>query len=545
MSTVHFRCSFDLHAQDAEDSWANLLRTVRKWIAQRPQPQDDDDFWKGWFFKGGEWKSQEVPGIRVLTRSCYGDGTPQSPNVWSAEYEHPCDDSPGYRVWRVHVGIEQFDAAKFHFNFQTVYQMRPGHIGPAPTLPLPSSPGLIMKLLMSDFWRCVAGREELSANAKILNVGHGKDFEQLLISKERACPVVLISHVFQNQGYTIDPAKLARLLGGTGIVFRSESSEVDEELEYVLGRRFSCWNGMIRVYVPGLDFERKGDFKRHRYILIKDVQSWGVDRTIEILVAGMARRNVRPRGVLTPIDVEAVFRRRRIAELRAQQASGTKDEWIRLLEEENETLSTAKAQLEDSNVLLQETVEEQQGEIRRLKYEKKSLRANLAQGNRVGNPNNMTKRLENLKQLPRSLREVVDKIASIHSDRIVFTKRAIQSADESGFRDIHTAWWVLWSMATTLYEHFFEQGVNNIERVFRDYSGIELAMTERKLTNQDKKLMALRRDTFEGQKIDITPHVKFDDDTTRAYFCPFRQNGIRRIVVGYIGHLDTAGSRRH
>ena len=53
MSRVHFRCSFDLHAQDAEDSWANLLRTVRKWIAQRPQPQDDDDFWKGWFFKGG------------------------------------------------------------------------------------------------------------------------------------------------------------------------------------------------------------------------------------------------------------------------------------------------------------------------------------------------------------------------------------------------------------------------------------------------------------------------------------------------------------
>ena len=58
--------------------------------------------------------------------------------------------------------------------------------------------------------------------------------------------------------------------------------------------------------------------------------------------------------------------------------------------------------------------------------------------------------------------------------------------------------------------------------------------------------MAQRKDTFRGHELDITPHVKFDSDSTRAYFCPFRQDGVSRIVVGYIGHLDTAGTaKRH
>lgn len=71
-------------------------------------------------------------------------------------------------------------------------------------------------------------------------------------------------------------------------------------------------------------------------------------------------------------------------------------------------------------------------------------------------------------------------------------------------------------------------------------------MTERKLTKQDNRKMAQRKDKFMGQDIDITPHVKLDPDSTRAYFCPFRHDGVNRIVVGYIGHLDTAGTtKRH
>jgi len=69
-------------------------------------------------------------------------------------------------------------------------------------------------------------------------------------------------------------------------------------------------------------------------------------------------------------------------------------------------------------------------------------------------------------------------------------------------------------------------------------------MTEGEMTKNDNKLMRLRSDIYNGAEIDITPHVRFDKDTTRAYFCPYRSGETRIIVVGHIGHLKTAGTRR-
>jgi hypothetical protein len=355
---------------------------------------------------------------------------------------------------------------------------------------------------------------------------------------------VLVSQVYPDEGYKIDPVRLAKLLAGTAIVYKSNSSEVDEELDNLLGERLGCRRGAIRIYFPGVHSGRTGDERRHRFILPKDVESWGIDQTIEIIVKGIARRGTRPKGVLTPLDVEGVKRQRRLAQLRAEQSDTSKDELMRLFEEENQSLNNANAQLEKDKIGLEDRVEEFGDEIRRLEYEKDSLKANLAQ---VGSPpdeRDLKVIRQRLKRLPNSLPEVVDLIREIHPARIAFTERAIKSASERDFSDVHTAWRVLWAMATTLYDMFFEQHVNNIPRAFREQSGFELAMTEGKLTNQDKKLTAWRNDVFEGQKIDITPHVKFDKDTTRAYFCPFRANGTKRIVVGHIGHFDTAGTRR-
>jgi hypothetical protein len=44
MSTLHYRCSFDLTSRAPERSFEALLKTVRKWIAERPKPPKGDDF---------------------------------------------------------------------------------------------------------------------------------------------------------------------------------------------------------------------------------------------------------------------------------------------------------------------------------------------------------------------------------------------------------------------------------------------------------------------------------------------------------------------
>jgi hypothetical protein len=370
--------------------------------------------------------------------------------------------------------------------------------------------------------------------------------KDLVAHTERACPVVLVSQIFPDRGYALNPTELARLLAGTAVVFRSETSEVDTELEYLLGRRFSCWNGMLRIYMPGLSFDRQGDERRHRFILKSEIDSWGHAATIENIVRCIARRSTRPKGVLTPLDVEAVSRQCRLAELREEKDSTSKDEWIRVLETDNETLVKDKTRLEAEAGNLEEYVEELSDRLRRVECENTSLKGRFKQSTTIDRPQ-LDAILEKLAELPTTLLEAVHLIGTIHPERIVFTERAVKSAGESKFDDIPRAWKTFWVMATTLYDLCFQRdNTKDLQRTFRNETGIELAITERKLTKQDSRKMAQRKDNFMGQEIDITPHVKLDPDSTRAYFCPFRQDGANRIVVGYIGHLDTAGTtKRH
>lgn len=544
MSALHFACSFDIQPKNTDDCWGTLLKTVRKWISERPCPQRNNDFWKAWFFRGGEWKSDKDSRIRVLTKACYGNDSSHNADCWAVEYEHPCEDYPECRIWCTQIGIRQFGESQFRFNLRLLYKIRPGYIGPHPEVPLPSSPGLVKKLLSSGFWECTAGPQELTLTPHVLRVGQGKYFEELLASKDRTCPVVLISHRYPDCGYVLDPKELSQLLAGTSIVFQSDNSEVDKELEYVLGRRFSCWNGMIRIYVPNLDFARKGDYRRHRFILPKDVHSWGIDKAREIIVTGVARRNQHPKGIVAPHDVEKVSRKRRLRELYAKENTVTENEWIQELEKDNDELVQAKNRLETENITLLERIDSLTDDIQRLKSEKQALKGQLRNAGGTRNRGTLLSLNGNLCELPKSLSEVIEIIQSIHSECITFTERAIRSAKETHFADVHVAWKALWAMATTLYEVLFKEEGGDKENLFQNRCGVELAMTEGKLTKRDAKLMALRKDRFEEEEIDITPHVKFDDDTTRAYFCPFRKNEINLIVVGFIGHLDTAGTRR-
>lgn len=550
MSTLHYRCSFDLIPEQRERSWEMLLKEIRTWIAKRPEPDKEDDFWNAWFFQGGSWKSRKRPGIRVSTRYCAGDCTAQNPNCWATEYEHPCDESAKCRFWRVHIGIEQIAPHAFRLSCQTLYYMRPGYIGLEPKAPLPTPPGLITSLLRSSSWRCMAGPEELRATTRILRVGEGHLFVKLLTNDERTCPVVLMSQIYPNKRYPLNGARLAKPLAGTAIVYQSESSEVDEELDNLLGEQFSCRKGAIRVYVPGFDLSRAGEERRHRFILPNHIDEWGLDKTIDIIVGGIARRSIRPKGVLTPLDVEAVSRQRRLVQLRARadKSSASKDEYMQLLgmlDEENKALKAEKARLKAEKSSLEDQINSLEDDLRRSEYDKDALKASLAQANVVVDQSKLEAVLGNMKELPKTLSEVVETIKAIHGERIAFTERAVKSAQEATSVDVSTAWKALWDMATILHDLLLNQEGGDKQKKFRDQSGFQLALTEGKLTNQDRKLTSLRKDIFRGHEIDITPHVKFDRGNTRAYFCPFQQNGTKLIVVGHIGdHLDTAGTRR-
>ncbi len=72
---------------------------------------------------------------------------------------------------------------------------------------------------------------------------------------------------------------------------------------------------------------------------------------------------------------------------------------------------------------------------------------------------------------------------------------------------------------------------SNIEQRFRERTGISMSITEGSSTKKDKKLMQLRKDSFRGIEIEITPHINFHSGSNR-YF---------RIYFGILNKEATSG----
>ncbi len=146
-------------------------------------------------------------------------------------------------------------------------------------------------------------------------------------------------------------------------------------------------------------------------------------------------------------------------------------------------------------------------------------------------------------ELPRDLVGVMDLIEVLYGDRIIFAPEARRSAASAAFQDPAVGWRVLRAMATTLYD-LYQDRVPNIEREFRDRTGLEIALGETSETRKDRELRRLRTMEMAGRTFDISPHVKFgvrEPRLLRVHYAVHR--GV--ILVGHCGdHLETAGTRR-
>jgi hypothetical protein len=547
---LHFQCSFELCASAGlDDPWTSLAKTVRHWVSEAPRfcpPTTNPAFFGAWFFTGGDWRGPGPNFNFVRTARLIGNGSDREPQHWAVQYEHNCE-MPG-RVWRIDIGITRLAERTYRLSVVTSHYLRPGFIGREPPAPLPTAPRMVGRLLSSPDWEARAGTEILRIQPKLLKQGDGEELRRRLEDARRECPILVVSRDFQSGQLLLDTGKLARLLAGSASVYETESTGLDKELEWCLGRRFSCWNGNVRVYQQSLDFNAPGAPKRQRYFSGLEITHQGGDAVIDMLVRGVVRR-AQPKlaGMAASIEDVAVFEReQRMAELKATANDAGREEWTKLLEETNSQLEASVMAKDEQIGQMQVAAADADDKIASMDYEKKALLARASEAEKAAKASRGRAEVAaTLSTLPTSAREVVDLIARIHPDRIAFTERALKSADGCEC-NVADSWRCLWAMATTLHDLFFadDRNNNNLERAFLEQSGFRLAMTEGEMTKDDQKLMKQRKDSFNGVEIDCTPHVKIDKDSTRAYCCPFKSGDKKLVVVGYVGHLNTAGTRR-
>lgn len=148
--------------------------------------------------------------------------------------------------------------------------------------------------------------------------------------------------------------------------------------------------------------------------------------------------------------------------------------------------------------------------------------------------------------LPESNEDVVNFFRAAYQDRIDFTDRGFSSASKCALRTANL-WGILYAVAHQLVDVFREKPVNLTEEEVMHATGFEMSFHEGSMTREQKDMMRLREDVYQGKTISIEPHLKLKSGkgepmNQRLHF--WFDPDMKRIVIGHLGeHLDSASSR--
>lgn len=386
--------------------------------------------------------------------------------------------------------------------------------------------------------------------------GEADILQSRLTADDRNCPIVLISEEYKTSKFLLDPRKLARLLTGAAVVYAPEAGYNYKELEWMISRGFRCWNGMVRIYQPGVDFQNQQDALRHRYFPREKIEELGPDRVSDIIVRAVSRRRAFDRNAVTTIyDVDSRRRAAKLEMLRMDSGEASPDELreqVELLEDEvsrlvdvNEDLRKESAYAFEEGQRLETQYAEIQDELRTTRYKAESFETSSEElRERLAILQRRTSALDALETLPDSVFSAAKLIEKIHADKIVFLDEAYESAKEAGINnsasDLAKVWRALWAVSTTLHQLLFDPDEKSILKAFQSQTSFDLSMAAGAQTKKDSKLMALRKRNYKGREVDISPHVGFGNKPPRLlriYF--YADHGDQKIVVGHCGdHLD-------
>lgn len=562
---IHYQAVFDLRSNDSDlDCAAAVVRLVRSWVKSKEFSKGHvvDSLGKGWLFTFGDWQCK---GSTVEVRSEAGRLDAESPEFWAIRYDEVCNEERNRR-WRTDIALTRLDEA-VRVAVRVSHYLTPAFIGVEPEPPTATSPKIVKTVLKDRRWHAFAGIQELKTTPTDIKLGHVPSFIGGLTDSGRTVPIIVVSASRETGEPAVSATELAWHAAGAASVFTLPSSEdVIQEANYYLPREYRCFNGLVRVFMPGVDLRSGTDWRRHRFFTPDYVAELGGEAILGMIYRGLARRPlVSYRHCVLDVDDVAMRRmEHERGELRRQLegAANSNDlaaqkEWSEFLLDDNGRLSNhlveLSQQLDDLNGRLgdrdTELLTEMQAhedDIKEYEYRIRSAEDRLSrQDAEIAGAKAAEQAWEELDAFPSDLTSVLRLVQRLYPSRVVVLDEALDSAQGWPF-DADKAWRVLRAMAIHLPRlHFDSQGVD-IEKEFEGATGFSLAMAERKLTKENKRAVQQRQRDYRGGTIDITPHVKVGSakpNMLRVHYYPDHEAKV--IVIGHCGdHLETAGTRK-
>ncbi len=544
-NSIFYKVKFNVSAiSDDTDLIQRIISHIKTWLLRkhnqkRERIPEDDSVWNR-LVQGDVIESTDKGNVLIETDSFQDEGLV----FWACRISERGRHREGYapREWITEIGIKPISHGEIEFSCVTSYRDRPGFIGQCEDEPQPNIPNIVKALLNDEECNCKLGCECVDVNPIALKPGDWNSFWENTLNEERQLPYIFVSLKSDgesgNKIHLVNPQELAIAAGGNAKVFYAESDGVIDEMNYYCQDEYKCYGGAIRIYFPQIRLDDPLDSHRHRYINPNVISEIGPNHVIQMIRRALAQ-DVHFYETFFRIEEcrkkkESFARQVRLAEIKKQydeektifqqQHEQQVDKYFTLAVEEEEK----RLKVEDELEAVKESLGQLKESCYRLSNEiegYRTLSAKNAELQRV-----CRNRLNTI-QYPNTILDVVNYFDAVFCDRLAFSEDGMKSL--KGCRlPLTDLWRILFSLATEMHELYL-RGSGDIYSQFRQKTGIDVTRGEGTMTRKDAKLMRQFLTLYNGEEINIEPHITFPKLSQSIHFGFSHKD--QKIIVGSCG----------
>ena len=464
------------------------------------------------------------------------------------------------RKWITELGFEQTEKRKAVFSCVVFYQDRAEYIGAYQETPTQTVPGLVRNICKDKTLKVTSGPEVISGVPYEMRVGDWPAFYERVKNPDRQIPFVFV-YADLDQGnddtdtYPVDPTKLASLLIGNAFVFYSNDPELQNEMMYFTPEDM-VFPGTVKVYQAGVLEPYK-----NRYFSKEEVTKYGGENIAAFLCQAFVKninyydkyfrlRSCQQLREKYEIQLKLRENLEQQEELRRDiedSLSAAYEERIARLREEEARLKAEETAIEaKEKVESTEDLFDNQNEIianyEKLVYDQ---RIQLDQMRLAADENaGLRKALaayRKFDKMPETPLQLIEYFEATYADRLGFSEDAKKSAKDCKIQ-LTDLWNLFFHFAHTMLP-LYKNGSGDIFKVFKEKTGLDIARGEGKMTRKDNKLMRQFSTVYEGEVIDIEPHLTYGDISQSVHFGFSSER--QKIIIGHCGeHKEIYSSQK-
>jgi len=521
--------------RDGPDPFKVVRDEVLEWVRWKAGKALPTQAWDGLTFELDEVGAQRVAAAHL-----------EQPKYWAARVDDACKEV-AQRTWITEIGLAAEPNGRLMFGCRLVVSAR----GDNPRFQ-PSIPAFVRKVVNGG--RAYLDERPISNTPWIVRTDDDVDqFYGLLTSKTRradACVISLGENDDDPAGAIVSAASIHRLtLGAAHVaVITGRGAYM---LTNLVGKEFSVFNRAVRTYRPGFDVDAD-DPRRHPLALPHRIAQWqenGVEGAVAfesflVRSAIMQTVSVSDLEKLLPPFSEVRRVSASVSLDRARESGATKDELLRLYEEDNSKL---RAALDEEKALhggllseadqerdeAQRRADEARGEVYRLNQRIRTLESQLKA--KVGATAEIP--------LPDGLDDLREWADNHLAGSVVLANRALRGAKESDYVEPALVYRAL-LLLRDYYVPMRREGGEELAKAYDDAlaaHGLEEAgsITTTRRGEQGEEYLV----PHNGRKRELDRHFRKGNSREsrhcfRLYF--FWDDEVDQVVVGWLtSHLDT------